>query len=149
MTGLDPDSAGQVNSEINLTPLIDVLLVLLVIFIMVTPLLTTAMDSEIPRRIEHGHPDRAEQLLLHIRGDGQCVLNQDELSRAQLYDRLRTVLARRSTRSRLFLDPDDRVPYRTVIEVMDLCRNAGIKDIGLVTGGREGDPGGRAAGTRQ
>ena len=147
MTG--PGPAGQLRSEINVTPFIDVLLVLLVIFIMVTPLLTTAMDSSIPTRAGRGAPDPGEQLLLHIRGDGRCVLNQEELSRPELYDRLRSILARSSARSVLFLDPDDRVRYGTVIEVMDLCRSAGIQDIGLVTGWREDLQPGHAPARRQ
>ena len=144
MTG--PGPAGQLRSEINVTPFIDVLLVLLVIFIMVTPLLTTAMDSSIPTRAERGTPDPGEQLVLRIRGGGGCVLNHDVVSRAQLYRRLREALARGSARHVLFLDPDDRVPYGIVIEVMDLCRSAGNWEIGLITGSGEDDQSGPAPG---
>jgi biopolymer transport protein ExbD len=129
LTGL-----GRSQSSINVTPLIDVLLVLLIIFMMVAPILTKAMWSDIPRKANQSLPaEYAEkQLVLRVCADGRLLLNREELDSPGLPGRLREVFARRSGRRVIFLDADQDVLYGTVIAVMDLCRDAGAQTIGVI-----------------
>ena len=125
---------GRSQSRINITPLIDVLLVLLIIFIMVTPALTKALQSEIPRKAEGSPPATANdsQLIVHLSADGRLHLNQETLSPEELPDRLTEIFMLRGGRRVVFLDADDRSAYGQVVEVMDLCRDGGAEVIGAV-----------------
>jgi biopolymer transport protein ExbD len=122
------------HSRINVTPLIDVLLVLLVIFIMVAPVVTTAVTPQLPLQAESPlSPEDAErQLVVHVAADGGVRLNREDLERADLPGRLREVLARRGGERVVFLDAADGARYGAVVEVMDLCRDGGAEAIGAV-----------------
>lgn len=128
------DSLHQTRSNINVTPLIDVLLVLLVIFMLVTPILTKAMPSDIPQKVDGAVPETysERQLVLTITADGRYQLNQERLTLGQLPFRLRDVLAIRGGKKLVFLNADDSLPYGLVMQVMDLCRSAGAEHVGLV-----------------
>ncbi|MCK4413411.1 MAG: biopolymer transporter ExbD, partial [Candidatus Eisenbacteria sp.] len=125
---------AQSQSRINVTPLIDVLLVLLIIFIMVAPALTMALPSEIP--LEADQPLPAEyterQLVVHVCADGHLLLNREEVALRNLPDLLHEILTQRGGRKVVFLDADHGVSYGAVIEVMDLCRDGGVETIGLI-----------------
>ncbi len=125
---------GQARSSINVTPLVDVLLVLLIIFIMVAPVLTKAMESNIPQKVDHPLPsDYAEQLLVvAVRSDGQLFLNRERLAASDLPARLRDLFAQRGGRRLLFVDADPATAYGTVVAVMDLCRDGGAETIGII-----------------
>jgi biopolymer transport protein ExbD len=125
---------GQSRSSINVTPLVDVLLVLLIIFIMVTPILTKAMQSDIPRTVEEPLPAEyaQRQLVVHVCADGRLLLNREEVGLSSLPGRLRQVLAQRGGQRVVFLDADEAVSYGTVVEVMDLCRDGGVETIGVI-----------------
>ncbi len=125
---------SQNQSNINITPLIDVLLVLLIIFMLVTPILTKAMRSDIPQKVDQPLPAEytEKQLVVRVAADGRLFLNRDEVNLGGLTDRLRDVFASRGGKKVIFLDADNRVPYATVVEVMDLCRDAGTETIGIV-----------------
>ena len=132
----------QQKSEINVTPLIDVLLVLLVLFMIITPLLTKAMDSDIPKKSDQPLPQAfsEKQLVLSITADGRYFLNREELSLGHLGPRLRDVFVQRGGGRVVFVNAEDTVPYGTVIQAMDLCRSAGAENIGVVTEGIEASP---------
>ena len=125
---------SQTNSDINVTPLIDVLLVLLIIFMVVTPLLTMAMDSAIPKKAAAPLPEEysERQLVLSIHDDGRFYLNKEEVSLTGLAARVREALSNRSQKV-MFLDAADGVPYGTVVQAMDLCVGAGAENVALVT----------------
>jgi biopolymer transport protein TolR len=125
---------AQMRSRINVTPLVDVLLVLLIIFIMVTPILTKAMQSDIPRKADQPLPADyvTRQLVIHVRADGCVRLNHEELETGHLTHRLRTLFQQRGGRRVVFLDADEDAAYETIIRVMDSCRDAGAETIGVI-----------------
>jgi biopolymer transport protein ExbD len=126
---------SQTKSDINVTPLIDVLLVLLIIFMIVTPVLTKAMESEIPQKSDQPIPEQysAQQLVVSITADGRYMLNKEELTLSYLPTRVRDVFAQRGGKKVLFLNADDGVSYGMVVQVMDLCRTAGAETIAIVS----------------
>ncbi len=129
------EGLGNLRSTINVTPLVDVLLVLLIIFIMVTPILTKALQSNIPYKVNQPLPaEYAErQLVVHVGTDGQLRLNREEVELSGLSGRLREIFAQRGGGRRVvFLDADESVAYGTVITVMDLCRDGGASTIGVI-----------------
>ncbi|HYV51316.1 MAG TPA: biopolymer transporter ExbD [Dongiaceae bacterium] len=125
---------NQSKSDINVTPLIDVLLVLLIIFMMVTPLLTMAMNSDLPKKAAEPLPEEysERQLVLSIHNDGRFFLNKEEVPLTGVASRIRGALSER-TQKVLFLDAEDGVPYGTVVQAMDLCVGAGAEHVALVT----------------
>ncbi len=131
---MGPGRLGQSQSTINVTPLIDVLLVLLVIFIMVTPVLTKVLQSEIPQRIDQPLPAEytGQQLVLHVSSEGRLLLNRQGIEMRDLPHSLRGIFAKRTGRRIVFLDADGDVAYGTVVQVMDLCRDGGAEIIGVV-----------------
>lgn len=125
---------NQSQSSINVTPLIDVLLVLLIIFMVVTPILTKALESDIPQKVDQPLPAEytEKQLVVRVTADGRVMLNREEVGLTQLPGRLRDIFAQRGGKRVIFLDADNGVFYGTVVEVMDLCRDGGVETIGVV-----------------
>jgi biopolymer transport protein TolR len=131
----DSGGPGRTQSSINVTPLVDVLLVLLIIFMVVTPILTKALQSRIPKTVEeatpHDYSDR--QLVVRLGATGVLRLNADEVSLVTLPERLRKAFTGLGADRTVFVDADDRVPYGNVVQVMDLCRGAGATAIAVLT----------------
>lgn len=132
--GSETTSLHETRSNINVTPLIDVLLVILIIFMIITPIMTTAMKSEIPQKLDDGAlPDYSErQLVLSLTADGRYLLNRQPLTLGQVPIRLRDVLEQRGGRRVVFVNADDGVPYGLVVQLMDLCRTAGAEHVSLI-----------------
>ena len=133
---------NQTNASINVTPLIDVLLVLLIIFMIVAPVLTKALQSEIPQKADQPLPQEysERQLVVNVTADGAITLNREPTTLENLAGRLRDVFAARGGKKVLFVNADDAVPYGTIIQVMDLCRSGGAESIGLVTESLQATP---------
>ena len=120
-------------SEINVTPFVDVMLVLLIIFMVAAPLLTVGVPIELPKTAAQPLPQEEEQpLALAITADGELVLQSEPIDRATLIPKLRAIAAERQD-DKLFLRADGAVPYATVMEVMGALNAGGFRDIGLVT----------------
>jgi biopolymer transport protein TolR len=128
------DSLRQARATINVTPLIDVLLVLLIIFMIVTPMLTQAMDTDLPQTAERAVLESysRRQLVLTLTADGRTLLNQESLTIAQVRPRLYELMLARGGRKLVFVNADDELPYGHVVQMMDLCRSAGAEHVGLV-----------------
>src|SRR5438046_1925495 len=113
-----------VRSDINVTPLVDVVLVLLIIFMAITPLLEREMPVRLPEQnteeVPPGTPPPTDQYVVRMTKDGRLFLNQDELDRGALLGRLQRIYTGLKG-GVLFVDADDEVIYRDVISVIDLC----------------------------
>jgi biopolymer transport protein TolR len=120
----------RVLSEINVTPMVDVMLVLLVIFMVTAPMLQRGTDVQLPQA-QHSEVKEQERLTLTLARDGRIYLNGEEVPRAALRDRL--IAATRGRERSVQFRGDARVPYGLVIEVMDTLRDAGIENVGMIT----------------
>ena len=142
--GSDPDE--PVIADINVTPLVDVMLVLLVIFMITAPMMHRGIEVALPRADAKNLPMRVEDpLVVSINRDGVVYLGNTPIHRTQLVERLTPVLEARQDKS-VFLKGDRDVPYGSVIEVLDTMRRGGIEHIGMIT---EGDPQPRQRGGRR
>ena len=118
-------------NEINVTPLIDVMLVLLVIFMVTAPLLTTGVHVDLPKAKSAPMPTDDTKLLVIVTADEHVFLGKDEITGA-VEDKLG-----RNTRLRdekeLYVQADENVKYGTVLRVMAAARNAGVEKLGMIT----------------
>ena len=124
---------GDYKSDINITPLVDVVLVLLIIFMVITPLLQMGYDVKVPPKateqtISQVPPD---QLVVTLMPNNHLFLNKQELTAQQLTTQLADNQKNRSQKT-VFFSADDSVPYEQVARVMDIVRNAGATNIGIV-----------------
>ena len=118
-------------SEINVTPLVDVMLVLLVIFILTAPLMSSAIRLDLPQS-EGGGPGAAPQaVVLVVNAQGQWFLNDQPIAENALREQLAQA-ARRNRLTELELRADASVPYGRVVEAMGLAQKAGLSRIGFV-----------------
>jgi biopolymer transport protein TolR len=120
-------------SEINVTPMVDVMLVLLIIFMVAAPLLTVGVPIELPRTAATALPaEQEEPLTVALTAEGAILLQSTEVARDEFIPRLRAVAAERAG-GRVFLRADGAVPYEGVMQVMGALNASGFTDIGLVT----------------
>jgi biopolymer transport protein TolR len=126
-------AARRPMSEINVTPMVDVMLVLLIIFMVAAPLLTVGVPVELPKTAAAPLPtEREEPLTVSIAADGALVVQNSEVPRDEFIPRLRAVAAER-TDGRVFLRADGGASYETVMQVMGALNASGFTNIGLVT----------------
>jgi len=128
------DSGGRGNtlSEINVTPLVDVMLVLLIIFMVAAPMLTTGVDVELPKADAPRMDIDQDQPLITVQRDQRIFLFDEEVSIDVLRERLVTDERIRNV-DEVFVQADEQVPYGVVAQVLALVRQAGIGKMGLVT----------------
>lgn len=120
-------------SEINITPFVDVMLVLLIIFMVAAPLLVVGVPVELPKTAAGALPgDQEEPLTVTITATGSVQIQTTETPRDELVAKLRAIAAERSS-DRVFLRADGSVPYETVMQVMGALNAGGFSDVGLVT----------------
>ena len=118
-------------NEINVTPLIDVMLVLLVIFMVTAPLLTTGVSVDLPKAKSAPMMADDTKMLLIVTRDEHVYLGKDEITDA-VEDRLRTN-ARLREEKELFIQADENVKYGAVLRVMAAARSAGVEKLGMIT----------------
>jgi biopolymer transport protein TolR len=120
-------------AEINVTPFVDVMLVLLIIFMVAAPLLTVGVPVELPKTAAGALPaDQEEPLTVTLTASGSVQIQTTEVARDALVGRLRAIAAER-TSDRVFLRADGAVSYSQVMEVMGALNAGGFSNIGLVT----------------
>lgn len=129
--------SGGLRCEINVTPLVDVMLVLLVIFMVVTPMLRLELPIDLPETKAGTAAEAADQVILAADSDGVLRLNGAPVAEEALETTIRDVLAGRNEKT-LFLEADRSLPYATVVDLMDTCRAAGVLRIGVLTRKRAG-----------
>ena len=120
-------------SEINVTPFVDVMLVLLIIFMVAAPLQTVGVPVELPKTAAPSLPtEREEPLAVTLTADGVTMIQTTEVSDEEIVPRLQSILSERTT-DKVFLRADGAIPYARVVTVMGALNAAGITNIGLVT----------------
>jgi len=120
-------------AEINVTPFVDVMLVLLIIFMVAAPLLTVGVPIELPKTAATALPTEEEEpLTIAIGADGTLVLQSTEIDRNTLIPKLQAIAAEREN-DKVFLRADGSVSYEVVMQVMGALNAGGFRDIGLVT----------------
>ena len=120
-------------AEINVTPFVDVMLVLLIIFMVAAPLLTVGVPIELPETAASPLPtEQEEPLTITVAPDGRVFIQSEEIAREQLVTKLRAVVAERAD-NKLFIRSDKTVPYGDIMEVMGALNAGGFTEIGLVT----------------
>ena len=120
-------------SEINVTPFVDVMLVLLIIFMVAAPMLTVGVDVELPKSAASAlESENEEPLTISITKDGEIVLQTSTIPREELVTRLQGVAAERSS-NRIFLRADGAIPKEIVMQIMGDLNASGFQDIEIVT----------------
>ena len=120
-------------SEINVTPFVDVMLVLLIIFMVAAPLLTVGVPVELPKTAASALPtEQEEPLTITMTSDGRLLIQNSEVVDADLIPRLRAIAAER-TSDKVFLRADGAIPYQRVAQLMGALNAGGFTNIGLVT----------------
>ncbi len=120
-------------AEINVTPFVDVMMVLLIIFMVAAPMMTVGVPVDLPETAAGALPTVDEEpLSITLTADGRVVLQKTEIARADLISRLRAIAAER-TDDRVFLRADGAVPYEQFAQILGALSAAGFSNIGLVT----------------
>ncbi|MES2918431.1 MAG: biopolymer transporter ExbD [Pseudomonadota bacterium] len=130
------DDADDIVSEINMTPLVDVMLVLLIIFMLTVPVLTHSVNLELPRAENVPTQTRPDTVVLAVTAGGQVYWNQDRIAPEALDQRLLAV-ASAPLQPEVHIRGDRQVDYESVLRVMAAAQRAGIRKLGFVT-----EPGG-------
>ena len=133
--GTSGGGRGEVTSEINVTPMADVMLVLLIIFMVVTPMLQKGQAVELSKTknpIDMKEADRDDAVLVTITRDGKLYLGQEKVTVEALATKVNDLLATRLEK-KVFVKSDLRAKYGDVVQVVDNIRNAGVDKVGLLT----------------
>jgi len=119
-------------AEINVTPLVDVMLVLLIIFMVTAPMLQMGIDVNLPRVKAKSVDVAEEKLVLTINGAKEIFLNKSRMPLSELGPKLKNIFASRIERE-VYMRADRNVPYGFVVEVMAEIRRAGVDKLGMIT----------------
>ena len=129
------NEGGKINSNINVTPMVDVMLVLLIIFMVVTPLLRPGPPVEMVRAenpVQMPDADKEDTLLVAINREGQVFFGNEEITTDGVAQKIKDRIANRADK-KVFVKADARSRYGVVVEVVDSVRSAGVDDLGLLT----------------
>ena len=134
------NEGAKVNSNINVTPMVDVMLVLLIIFMVITPVVSKGLDALVPQppppnQQQHEDPTRTIVVQVIDKGAGQqpgVKINQDDVTWDALQGRLQDIFKTRAEKV-MFVKGDDNIPFANVANVIDIAHAAGVDKVGLIT----------------
>ncbi|MBL0172708.1 MAG: biopolymer transporter ExbD [Gemmatimonadaceae bacterium] len=122
---------SNLNNDMNVTPMIDVLLVLLIIFMMIIPMSRKALDTQLPDPTPQPNSvPNPDQIVLEVLPDNKFAINKEPIEKAQLFTKLKSIYDPRPEKI-IFVKGDTTVKYSSVIWAMDQARGAGVKVIGV------------------
>ena len=124
---------GGIKADINVTPLVDVMLVLLIIMMIIAPLLQKGVDVRLPIAVNSASkPETQDQTVLGIKADKTVWINGIEVRREELRSRLEAILETKKEKL-ILIKADEDAPYSAIMDTMDTLRASGIEDVGLIT----------------
>jgi biopolymer transport protein TolR len=129
------DEGSKVNSNINVTPMVDVMLVLLIIFMVITPMLQkdiTVDLAKVNNPEQMTDADKEDAMVVAVTRDGAIYLGRDKIDPEQLTNKIKDKIAARVDK-RVYVRSDARAKYKSVVDVVDNVRAAGVDDLGLLT----------------
>ncbi|MDQ5984929.1 MAG: Biopolymer transport protein ExbD [Syntrophus sp. SKADARSKE-3] len=134
-----PEQDHRVLAEINVTPLVDVVLVLLIIFMVTAPMLQMGIDVNLPKVKSKSVDINEEKLVLTINGSREIFINKTQIPMSDLRTKLENIFTARIDKE-IFMRADKNVPYGFVVEVMSEIRKAGVDKLGMITEPPQGTP---------
>ena len=124
---------GGVKADINVTPLVDVMLVLLIIMMLITPMLNQGVAMRLPEATNSiDKPTTQDNTVIAISKDGSVYLNAKPVSEAELTTKINEALENKKEKT-VFINADEEASYSAIMATMDQLRQAGVEDIGLIT----------------
>ena len=131
--GMSAGGGSGIKSEINVTPLVDVVLVLLIIFMVVQPMLQMGYEVETPPEIKNltPQPPDPNQIIVNMDADGKMFINKTAFGKTEFTGRLRETLKNREKKI-VFFAANGELTYEKVVAFMDQVRDAGAKNLGIV-----------------
>jgi len=122
-------------ANINITPYIDILLVLLIIFMVITPIHQMDLDVKVPQTSDNSDTKSVVDpnvIVVSIGEDARIAINQEETNIAQLGSKLQEIYTKRANKN-MFVSASAKLPYGDVVKIIDIAKGAGVGDIGLLT----------------
>jgi biopolymer transport protein ExbD len=130
--GMTAGGGGKQKAEINMTPMIDVLLVLIIIFMVITPITSRGLRTQVPQPDSRERQAAAHEIVVTVRADRTVLLNQEPLDLAGLQQRL-LALFKHGANAPIFVRGAGDIEFARVAEVIDLARGAGVIRVALMT----------------
>jgi biopolymer transport protein ExbD/biopolymer transport protein TolR len=137
------DEGAKVNSNINVTPMVDVMLVLLIIFMVITPMLQKGVTVDLAKvnnPMQMPDADKEDALIVAVMRNGDVFFGNDRIAADQLTNKIKDRIANKVNKT-VYLRADARAKYKAVVEVVDNVRAAGVDDLGLLTDQKKQTPG--------
>ncbi len=126
-------SNSQMVSEINVTPFVDVMLVLLIIFMVTAPMMTQGIDVRLPESSAPAIPSDEERLVVSVTQERKIYINDHAVELESLGSKIAAVHQNQQNQRGVFLRADEKIPYGYVVQVMGIIKQAGVDQIGMVT----------------
>ena len=141
--GMSSGGGGGLNSEINVTPMVDIMLVLLIIFMVVTPFLQQGVTVSLPRDMNNPEVDPAiikeSSVVISIPNDGEYYIGKEKITKEELGARIDKMMKSKTEAERIvYIKSSVGVQYGSVVEIINVVRQAGIDKIGLVADKKKG-----------
>src|SRR5688572_24356880 len=130
--GMSTGGSDELNAEINVTPLVDVMLVLLIIFMITAPMMNTGVDIDLPQVIAKNIDDPEGKLVLSIAVDKKIHLGGTQITWAELEAKL-AANERVQKESEIYIEADTNLPYGVIVTAMALAKNAGVQKVMMLT----------------